>query len=230
MISVLLIEDDPMVREVNRQFIERVKGSKVIGFAANGAEGLEKIRILRPDLVFMDIFMPEQDGVATLHKLREQSIQVDVIAVTAANDMKTIQQVLQLGAFDYIMKPFKFERIKQSLENYYTYRQKIVSEQEITQKELDQILYFNQSEQKEPSIDGLPKGLNAVTLEKIVSYIHNQISPISAEAVAHGVGLARVTARRYLDYLEKQHKVKIVIQYGGVGRPINQYIKVDETK
>ncbi len=61
-INVLLIEDDPMVREVNRQFIEKVAGFEVIGQASNGVEGIEQICSLQPDLVFMDIFMPEQDG------------------------------------------------------------------------------------------------------------------------------------------------------------------------
>ena len=64
MIKVLLIEDDPMVREVNRQFIERVNGFEIVGMAANGVEGFEKICTLKPDLVLMDIFMPEQNGVA----------------------------------------------------------------------------------------------------------------------------------------------------------------------
>jgi len=227
-VTVLLIEDDPMVREVNRHYIEQVKGNKVIGYACNGVEGLEKIIELQPDLVFMDIFMPEQDGVATLQKIREKSIKVDVIAVTAANEMKTIQQVLQLGVFDYIMKPFKFERIKQSLENYYSYKNKVNNKLEITQTELDKILHFDQGNQKDLLGEGLPKGLNIATLEKIVSYISEQTTPISAEAVANGVGLARVTARRYLDYLEKQSEVKIVIQYGGIGRPINQYVRVEK--
>lgn len=67
-IKVLLIEDDPMVREVNRQFIEKVEGFKVIAMCKNGVEGFEKILECKPDLVFMDIFMPEQDGIATLKK------------------------------------------------------------------------------------------------------------------------------------------------------------------
>lgn len=226
MVTILLIEDDPMVREINRRFIEKIDGGKVIGFACNGVEGLSKIKKLQPDLVFMDIFMPEQDGIATLKKIREQNIVVDVIAVTAANDMKTIQQVLQLGAFDYIMKPFKFERIKQSLEKYYSYRRKVKNEEEVTQSDFDQFFHFGQIPKEIASVKELPKGLNAITLEKVIEYIDAQKNPISAEDVARGVGLARVTSRRYLTYLENQNIVKIIIQYGGIGRPINQYIKV----
>ncbi len=220
-IQVLLIEDDPMVRQVNRQFIEQVPGYSLIGTAKNGMEGIQQIKQLKPDLVFMDIFMPEQDGIETLKKIREKGLKVDVIAVTAANDMKTIQKMLQLGVFDYIMKPFSFERMKHTLQNYRQYKNKMEEKSEMTQKELD-VLLHHQLKPHQPDIK-LPKGLNASTLEKIVSFIGTQEQSVSAEEVANGVGLARVTARRYLDYLEKQNKVKIDIQYGGVGRPVNQY-------
>ncbi|WP_397538630.1 response regulator [Rummeliibacillus pycnus] len=221
-IQVLLVEDDPMVRQVNRQFIEQVAGYHLIGTAKNGIEGIQQIKLLKPDLVFMDIFMPEQDGIETLKKIREKGLKVDVIAVTAANDMKTIQKMLQLGVFDYIMKPFSFERMKQTLQNYRLFKAKIEEKNEMTQSELDTLLHKQQSS-PQISDEHLPKGLNAATLAKIVTFIGTQEQSVSAEEVANGVGLARVTARRYLDYLEKQDKVKIDIQYGGVGRPVNQY-------
>ena len=72
-ITVLLIEDDPMVREVNRGFIERVENCRVVGYASNGREGLEQIERLKPELVFMDIFMPEQDGISTIRAIRERA-------------------------------------------------------------------------------------------------------------------------------------------------------------
>ncbi|MGN1385395.1 MAG: response regulator [Bacillus sp. (in: firmicutes)] len=226
-IKVLLIEDDPMVREVNRQFIERVDGFSVIGYAGNGVEGIKQIEALQPDLVFMDIFMPEQDGLLTLQKMREKQMTADVITVTAANDTKTVQRVMQFGVFDYIMKPFLFERIKHALENYMTYRNNIIEKKEMTQDELDQLLLYKQTPKENMCVELLPKGLNATTLEKIMSYIQVQADPVSAEEVANGVGLARVTARRYLDYLQKQNKVKIIIEYGSIGRPINQYIAIN---
>jgi two-component system response regulator DctR len=220
MYKVLLIEDDPMVQEVNRQFIEQVNGFTVIGTAGNGIEGIEMIRELQPDLVIVDIYMPHQDGLETLQQIRTEGHTVDVIAITAASDMETVRRVLQNGAFDYIMKPFKFDRLKQSLENYHAFRQKLKEKEKLTQKELDALLQPNETETRSK----LPKGLNDITLQKIVHYLQKQMNPVSAEEVAEGVGIARVTARRYLEYLEKQQKVEIDIQYGGVGRPVNRYI------
>ena len=140
-IRVLLVEDDPMVREVNRQFIERVEGFEVIAMAANGIVGLEKIHALAPDLVIMDIFMPEQDGIETLRQIRQQKVEVDCISVTAANDVQTIQKILHLGVYDYIMKPFTFERMEQTLLNYRQFKKKMEDAEGVTQHELDELMH-----------------------------------------------------------------------------------------
>lgn len=221
---VLLIEDDPMVQEVNRQFIEQVEGFKVIGSASNGIEGLQLIKAYNPDLAIIDIYMPNQDGLTTLKQLRAEGYSTDIIAITAASDIETVKRVLQHGAFDYIMKPFKFDRIKQALNNYRLFHTQFKEKNHLTQTELDAIL-FQKSQEKHIT---LPKGLNAVTLEKIQSYLAKQIIPISAEEVAEGIGIARVTARRYLEYLEQSGKVKIQIEYGGIGRPINRYLFLEK--
>lgn len=225
MIQVLLIEDDPMVQEVNRQFIERVKFFKVVGMANNGIEGMAKIKELQPDLVILDIFMPQQNGIKTLQQIRQAELKVDVIMITAANDTRTIQNILQNGAIDYIIKPFKFERVKQALENYRSIRLKLGLDTTISQTELDHLIF---GKSKNTSTIDLPKGLQETTLEQIVSYLTAQSQSRSAEEVSEGVGLARVTARRYLDYLEKIGKVSIDIQYGGVGRPVNRYFLTDK--
>jgi two-component system, CitB family, response regulator DctR len=227
-IKVLLVEDDPMVREVNRQFIERVVDFQVIAMSSNGVEGYNKIVELKPDLVIMDIFMPEQDGLITLRKIRTNNLPVDVINVTAANDMQTIQQILHLGVFDYIMKPFTFERIQQTLLNYYKFKMKAKGVQDLTQKELDEMIhpYLEMDESNENNtllMTDLPKGFNRSTLEKVLKFIKDSKNGASADEVAAGIGVARVTARRYLDFLEKHNFINVDVHYGGVGRPINQY-------
>lgn len=224
----MLVEDDPMVREVNRQFIERVDGFKVVAMGNNGIEGYKKIEELRPDLVIMDIFMPEQDGLITLRKIRSANIPVDVITVTAANDMQTIQQILHLGVYDYIMKPFTFERMQQTLLNYFKFKVKAEEVHDLTQKELDEMIHpyreIEESVENEISIlTELPKGFNRSTLDKVLKYVKDSKEGVSADEVASGIGVARVTARRYLDFLEKQNFIKVDVHYGGVGRPINHY-------
>lgn len=233
---VLLIEDDPMVQEVNRMFVEQIPGFQVVGAAGNGSEGLRLIRELSPDLVFLDVYMPSLDGVETLRQLRTAAMPVDVIVVTAAKDTETIRTMLRSGAFDYIIKPFKLDRIKQTLERYRIHQEALKESPPETQDELDRLLNNPVSSplaagsSKEQlygfsfeQID-LPKGLNAVTLKQVLQVMDRSVDGLSAEDTADRVGIARVTARRYLDYLEKSGRVKLEINYGSIGRPINRYI------
>jgi len=226
-IRVVVIEDDPMVQEINRSFIERVSPFQVVGVANNGVEGVEMVRELQPDLVIIDVFMPVQDGIKTLTQLRAGKETVDVIVITAANDKQTIQTMLRYGAMDFIIKPFQFERIRQALENYREFRSQIRREGMISQSEVDQLLFRKWTEQSKDqaiALDSLPKGLHAVTLGQILRQLDETAEALSAEEVAERVGIARVTARRYLDYLVKSGHVKLAVIYGGVGRPTNRYV------
>ncbi|MFK4300496.1 MULTISPECIES: response regulator [unclassified Paenibacillus] len=232
---VLLVEDDPMVQEVNRLFIEQVDGFQVVGLASNGLRGLELIEELKPDLIFLDVFMPSLDGIATLQRIRSMALPVDVVVVTAAKDTETIREMMRNGAFDYIIKPFKVERIHHTLERYRVQQAGLWAEEVGTQEELDLIIMQNGEAAKKAvvsasvyeewamSYDELPKGLNAATLKQVLAVMEQHGGKLSAEETAEGVGIARVTARRYLDYLEKRGIVRLVVHYGGVGRPVNRY-------
>ncbi|NBI27780.1 response regulator [Chengkuizengella marina] len=224
--SVLLIEDDPMVQEVNKQFIQKVEGYYVVDTANNGEEGLKKIKKYKPDLVVLDIFMPKVDGLELLYQIRAQKEEVDIIVITAANDKKTIRTMLQNGAIDYIIKPFKFDRIQQALHHFQAYKSKL-SNESISQVQLDQVFFSKENSSSQQIVNNeieLPKGLNKSTLDLIEQYLYKQNSSKSAEEVAEGVGVARVTSRRYLEYLKAANKIELDVQYGGVGRPINRFI------
>ncbi|NOU95700.1 response regulator [Paenibacillus sp. LMG 31456] len=232
LMKVLLIEDDPMVQEVNKQFVERVRGFQVTGVASTGLEGMELLRKLEPDLVILDIFMPLQDGLETLTQIRRQQLSVDVMVISAANDQHTIGRMLQNGAVDYIIKPFKFERVKQALEQYRSMKGLLEKDGAVSQNELDRLLFGSDARNAsnprvipdtEATADQLPKGLQGITLKQITLFLLDNPHPLSAEEVAEGVGIARVTARRYLDYLEKSGKVRLDLQYG-IGRPVNKYV------
>lgn len=218
-IRILLIEDDLMVQEVNRLFIEKIKGFKVVGVATNGTEGRQKVKELQPDLVLLDIFMPKEDGIKTISKLRHEQLDVDIIAVTAANDTATIKKLLRYGVVDYIVKPFTFERLKHALEQYKEMYDQLRQSEKFSQDKLDEVM-----QQKENSkTDELPKGLQSMTLKQILDYIKRIDQPKSAEEIGSEVGLARVTVRRYLNYLEATGKVEMALTYGTIGRPIQLY-------
>lgn len=219
------MDDDPMVMEVNKQFVEATGGFEIVGAAQSGIEALAMIDAKQPHLVILDHFLPDLNGMDVLVELRKQNQPVDVILVTAARDSETVQSVFRYGAIDYIVKPFRFDRFKSALDNYKALRLKL-AKNELNQEEIDYLASTKvklQQRELQLSEEPLPKGLNAVTMKQILLFLLNQKKALSAEEVAEGVGLARVTARRYLDYLEKTKKIKLEVQYGTIGRPINRY-------
>ena len=119
--------------------------------------------------------------------------------------------MLQNGAMDYIIKPFKIHRIQQALEKYRAYRNRLDTTETVSQEQLDILLYTEKM--TETIKTDLPKGLNEFTLNEITTYIQNQNRPRSAEEVAGWNSIASVTARRYLDYLEKSNGITLDIQY-----------------
>jgi two-component system response regulator DctR len=218
-INVLIVEDDPMVVEVNRGFVDAVQGFRVAGVARTGQEAIEMVRTVKPDLVLLDIYLPDMDGLSALQEMRRLDLPTDVIVVTAAQDAKTIQNMFRYGAIDYVIKPFKFARLKSALTCYETLRNRFKRQSLMNQAEVDSLAKSRGNGLNEET----PKRLNELTLKQIYLHLLKQDIALSAEEVAEGIGLARVTARRYLDYLEKSGRVRLEMQYGSVGRPVNRY-------
>ncbi len=219
-INVMIVEDDLQVLEVNSKFLETLTDFKLIAQAKNGEEAIENIRKLKPDVVLLDFYLPDRNGLDVIQIVRKENFDVDFILLTAARDVETIQDVFRYGAIDYIIKPFRFTRLKDALMRYKDMWEKLNYTHELSQADIDKNFSFQsiKGEEKE-----LPKGLNQITLKQILLYLMNSRQKLSAEEVANGTGLARVTVRRYLDYLVQTNRIKLEIQYGTVGRPIHLY-------
>lgn len=221
-IRVLIVEDDPMVMEIHRNYIIAVEGFCIAGTASNGREALDMIKITDPHLVILDIFMPKLDGIGTLHKIRRQNSDIDVIVVTASREPETVEDIMRFGAFDYIIKPFSFERISTALESYRRFKERIKTpKQSFSQNDVDGLI--NRSRYRY-AISPLPKGLNSESLEKVASSIKNSPEGLSTDEVASLTGFSRVTAWRYLEYLVASGAVKVKhISRSNAGRPLKKY-------
>lgn len=217
-LSVLIVEDDPMVLEVNKGFLSKINGFVCIGEASTAKEAYEQILLLKPDLILLDMFLPDLSGMDLFLRLRNERIPSDIIMITAARDAPTVQEAVRLGAFDYLIKPFRFERFHRALQDYLRH----VKQQPINgiygQKEIDSI--FGHKEEEETS---LPKGLNDMTMKQIMEGLQAIGAPVTSEQLAQNVGMARVTVRKYLDFLANKEKVTIDLKYGTVGRPTKYY-------
>ena len=221
-LKVLIVEDDPMVMEIHRNYIISVDGFSIAGTASNGREALDIIRSADPDLVILDIFMPKLDGVSTLHKIRRQNSDIDVIVVTASREPETVENIMRFGAFDYIIKPFSFERISSALESYKRYKVRMrARKKDLSQEDVDGLI--NRSRYRY-SVSNLPKGLNRESLEKVTSVMKNSKESLSTDEVASLTGFSRVTAWRYLEYLLSTGAVKVRhIPHSSAGRPVKKY-------
>ncbi|MGE7544825.1 response regulator [Sporosarcina newyorkensis] len=216
-LTVYIIEDDPMVLEVNKGFLQRLDGFKLVGEAAEGKPAIEDIHKLQPDLILLDMYLPDMSGLELLRELRLENISSDVIMITAARDAVTIREALRFGAVDYLVKPFRFERFQEALQKFSKNYWKFNTIDKLKQEDID--LWIGSAEK----ISALPKGLNEFTLEQIFVGLKNEEHPLTAEQLAQKVGMARVTVRKYLDFLSVNGKVRIELQYGNIGRPTRYY-------
>ena len=224
MINVLVVEDDPMVAQLHEHYLSQIKGFELCDMARNGDEALRLLQSRSYDLLILDVFMPSMDGLQLLAKIRENGFDVDVIIVSAANDKDKIKQALRLGAVDYIIKPFEFERFNLALNNYLK-RYHIVEDQEIIeQSELDKTIIRNE---KEPVVI-LPKGLDKNTLAVVWKCILTFDGMFTTEEVSAKVGISRVSIRKYLEFLKTVRLLKLDLHRGSVGRPVYKYLCVDK--
>lgn len=224
MINVLVVEDDPMVAQLHEHYLSQIKGFELCDMCRNGDEALRLLQNRSYDLLILDVFMPSMDGLQLLAKIRENGFDVDVIIVSAANDKDKIKQALRLGAVDYIIKPFEFERFNLALNNYLK-RYHIVEDQDIIeQSELDKTIIRNE---KEPVVT-LPKGLDKNTLSVVWKCILTFDGMFTTEEVSAKVGISRVSIRKYLEFLKSVRLLKLDLHRGSVGRPVYKYLCVDK--
>lgn len=217
MIKTVVVEDDPMVLEINKSFVKEVEGFQIIGTFKNGNELLAFLNSNSPDLIILDIYLPDIDGLTLLKEVRKRNISVDVLAITAAQQGEIVAELLRYGVVDYIIKPFKKERLIEALLTYKNKYLKIGKKRNVKQEDIDRL--FSRSN----TGGNLPKGLHETTLKMILKTLEDAEEPLSAYEVAERVGISRVTARRYLDYLEKEGIAGKEVRYGNIGRPVNFY-------
>lgn len=221
-IHVLIIEDDRMVAEINKKYTEAVEGYVVVGLVHNGHEVIEQVNKLKPDVIILDNYLPETNGLEILHALRYLDKPIDVIMITAADDAQTVQKALRQGVVAYITKPFKFERYRAVLEAYRENCFRINEKERFDQGEIDDIIAVGSGRINQEHGD-MPKNFNSQTRDLIINFLVGQTEAASAEQVAATVGVSRVTARRYLEYMLEQGQVVRTMDYLTVGRPVHRF-------
>ncbi|HEV7206927.1 MAG TPA: response regulator [Jatrophihabitans sp.] len=221
-IRTLVVDDDYRVAAVHAAYVEKVDGFTVVGQAHTAAAALDAVTELDPDLVLMDVFLPDGDGLTVVRSLMDRARHPDVVVITAARDMSTVRTAMQLGAVHYLVKPFGFAALSERLSAYRRLHLRIAGlPGEADQTAVDELFGILRSQ---PASARRPaKGHSAPTLELVRNAVRTAPDAVSASDVAESIGISRATAQRYLSYLESYGVVRLQLRYGSTGRPEHRY-------
>ena len=224
-IRTLVVDDDFRVAAVHAAYVEKVDGFEVVGRAHTAAEALDLVAELDPDLVLMDVYLPDGDGLSVVRDLMDRTRHPDVMIITAARDMPTVRTAMQLGAVHYLVKPFRFTALDERLQVYRRLRLRLAGlPGEADQSAVDELFGILRSQ---PASNRRPaKGHSAPTLELVRNAVRVASDAVSAAEVAESIGISRATAQRYLSYLESYGVLRLQLRYGTTGRPEHRYTPV----
>ncbi|MDA3648820.1 response regulator [Saccharopolyspora indica] len=224
MIKVLVVDDDFMVAKVHSGYVARVPGFEVVAAVHTGTDAIRAVDELRPDLVLLDIYLPDVDGLSVLRQLRAHpTADPDVIMITAARDLEAVRGAIRGGALHYLIKPFSFEALRDQLENFRSLHSKLgelPANAPAAQHDVDR-LFGTRTRRTTP-----PKGLTNETsdiVERILREATAAGGDLSATECAEASEISRVSARKYLEHFAETGRAEVRLRYGGTGRPERRY-------
>lgn len=221
MIKVLIVEDDPMVAEMNKFYLSQTEGFAAEGSAGSAEEALDLLSKHSYDLILLDIYMKSGSGLELLSEIRRRGLKVDVIIISAASDKGNIQEALQNGAVDYLIKPFEFARFRTALNGYREQNKLFRNRQSLNQSEIDKFARFKQDR---PGSQELGKGFTRQTLQTIWRTLEaHDGDSFSAEEISALSGISRVSVNKYLVGLTEMGILEMELSYGHIGRPVQKY-------
>ncbi|MCL6637530.1 MAG: response regulator [Alicyclobacillus sp.] len=213
-IRVVVVDDDFLIARMHAQYVVTQPGYQVVATARSYMEAQHALTVTQPDLLILDVYLPDGSGIDLLREVRTSLRPCDVILITAAKEMHVVQDGFRLGVFDYLIKPFNLERLSKSLHNYAQYRARLAQNRSVDQQAVDDLKTI-----LAPPSRPTEAGVDQRTLERIRACLAGHNQPLSAEEVAQRAGVSRSTARLYLAHLVRLGQVEEDLIYGNVGRP-----------
>jgi len=224
MYKVIIAEDEEKIALLHKSFLDDNLDFEVLAIANTIKETQKALEILNPDLILLDVYFPDGNGIELLKWIRQNNLLCDVILITAARETHALEQALKFGIYDYLLKPILLNRLEASLKNYVNYKSNLNNSQIVSQDYIDNIIgKKNHTDKVIKNTDNLPKGIDKLTLEKIIDKMKTIDTFLSASELGDILGINRTTARRYLEYLSAVGLVNVDSQYGTIGRPEKRY-------
>ena len=224
MITVLVVDDDFRVAGIHRAVIDHQPGFTTVAVAHTGAEALDCATRFRPELILLDLYLPDMFGLDVINRIRVAGVDAEVIVISAADEYETIERAHRLGASSYLLKPFPLTELSARLVAFQQRRSATHADTVAVQAEIDQVFHPSGGGRPAP----LPKGLSAETAQLVWGVLSAQpATQWSAQACAEGVGISRVSARRYMEFFAGQGRMTVSLRYGAPGRPERLFQVVD---
>ena len=229
MIRTLVVDDDFRVAAIHAAYVNKIEGFEVIAEAHSAAEAVSAVDRLRPDLMLLDLYLPDEHGLKLVARLRDGHPPVDVIVITAAKDADSVRVAMQGGALHYLLKPFSFPVLRDKLLSYAQMRTRLsalpsasqhgASQHGADQRTVDRVFGALRATDQLAGV----KGRSVHTLEAVEQLLSETDADLSAAEVAERTGMSRATAQRYLSHLHEVGRVDIKLRYGSGGRPEHGY-------
>jgi two-component system CitB family response regulator len=220
MIRVAIIDDDFRIADIHAAYVDKVDGFQAIAKAHTAAEAVAVVDRLRPDLLLLDLYLPDEHGLDLVARLRREGHpQVDVIVITAAKDADSVRAAMQGGALHYLLKPFSFPALRDKLLSYEQMRSRLAALHEPDQRNVDRVF----GALRAPDQLAGAKGRSPHTLETVERLLGSGDQELSATELAEMTGMSRATAQRYLSHLHELGRAEIRLRYGSGGRPEHRY-------
>ncbi|WP_290490167.1 MULTISPECIES: response regulator [unclassified Aerococcus] len=220
--KTLLVEDDPMVVMINQRFVEALDDFKVTAKAQSLDQAKELLLTQPFDLVLIDINLKNESGLDLVKWIRDQTIPVEFIVISAANQATTVETASAYGAVDYLLKPFNAERLHQSLHHFKQKHQVLHDQDLLDQASLDS-LYGQGVQGLDLDNEPLQKGISRKTLQHLMTVIRAADEPFDIEELVSKTTLSHVTIRKYIQFLVDHKVLKEETKYGSIGRPTTVY-------
>jgi response regulator of citrate/malate metabolism len=224
-ITVMIVEDDETAAKIYEQFTNKIEGFRVIATASSGSQALELLNIFTPNLILLDVFLPDINGIEFLWEVRRNHRGIDVILITAANDVETVSAAIRGGAFSYIIKPIVIDKFLSTLKQYAFTREQLRDRKIMDQDRID-LLFGSmdpKSNIKEEEAPSYPKGIDKYTLKLIRDRVQAMTGSVNSDEMARLIGVSHSTVRRYLEYLVSKNELAVEVVHGTVGRPERRY-------
>ena len=222
-IPVMIVEDDLRASYVLENTINQHTDFYVVAACESLLEAELKAEAFDPELIMVDISLPDGSGIDLVKLLKSKSVKAAFMMTTAERETTTIEKAIQLGVMDYLVKPIRMSRVLQALDDYLDFRKRLTKNDKIDQQDIDALF------RKSAALDSsrkTPKGIDKNTLDKLTQYLGTiDNNPFTAEDIGDAINLSRITARRYLEYLEAQGQVSMALDYKTGGRPKQRYTK-----